>query len=71
MPRCEWRLCSHKSEVASFYRNATDNVHQPWQLAEPPDDGRRGKCSLAPCRRFPLERLTSQMECCIMSWGGG
>jgi hypothetical protein len=40
-------------EVASWWRNATGNGHQPWQLAEPPDDGRRRKCCAIPYRRCP------------------
>ena len=56
-----WRSCSHESEVANGRRNATGNVRKLWQLAEPTVDGQHVRCSLAPCRRFPLERLTSQM----------
>ena len=44
------------------WRNATDNGRQPWQQAEPPDDGRRGRCSLAPCPRFPLKSHRNQVQ---------
>src|SRR5213078_4044967 len=56
-----WCSCSHESEGANGRRNATGNVRKLWQLAEPTVDGQHVRCSLAPCRRFPLERLTSQM----------
>src|SRR5215469_13492166 len=67
---CVWRSCSHASEVATWWRNATDNVHLPWQPAEPPDDGRRGRCFLVPCQRFLLERHGSQrwMQCHRGDW---
>jgi IS1 family transposase len=57
----EWRSCSRASEVAGVWRNATDRARPPWQPAEPTDDGRLARCSLAPCRRFPLERHVSLM----------
>src|SRR5262245_48093087 len=62
---CAWRSCSHKSEVANWRRNATGTVPLRWQRGEPPDDGRRARCSLAPYQRFPLERHSSLMweEC--------
>jgi hypothetical protein len=64
---CAWRSCSHASKVATCRRNETSNVHLPWQSAEPPDDGRRARCSRVPCRRFLLERHASQrrMQCHI------
>ena len=49
------------NEVANVWRNATDNELQPWQPAEPPDDGRRVRCFRAPCHRFPLESSRNQM----------
>src|SRR5215469_15714743 len=58
--RCEWRSSSREREGASWWRNATGNELRRWHLAEQPDDGRQARCSHAPCRRFPLERLTSQ-----------
>jgi hypothetical protein len=65
MNHCEWRSCNHKSEVATWRRNATDNVHLRWPPADPTDVGQRASCSLAHCRPFPLERLASLMweEC--------
>lgn len=36
-----------------------------------PDDGRLARCSLTPCQRFPLERLTSQKRSCLLSWADG
>jgi len=56
----EWCSCSHESEGATWWRNATGNGLQPWPPGEPIDDGRRARCSLTPCRRFPLERQGSQ-----------
>ncbi len=58
---CEWRSCSHESEVATWWRNAIGIVPKLWQQGEPPDDGRHARCSLTPCRQFPLERHQSQM----------
>jgi IS1 family transposase len=52
---CEWHSYSHENEGANDWRNAIDNGCQPWQREEPTDDGRRARCSLAPCQRFPLE----------------
>jgi hypothetical protein len=57
---CQWRSCSRENEGATFWRTAIDNVRRRWQRAEPPDDGRLVRCSLAPCQRFPLERHPSQ-----------
>ena len=54
-------LCSRANEVASVWRNATDNGRQRWQRGERTDDGQHARCSLAPCRRFPLESHSSQM----------
>src|SRR5215472_9162370 len=59
---CEWRLCSHECEVASWWRNGTSNERQRWPPAEPIDDGRLARCSLARCRQFPLESYRSQMR---------
>ena len=50
-----------ENERASFFRNAIGSVPQPWQLAEHIDDGRRAKCSPAPCRQLPLERHQCQI----------
>ena len=60
--RCGRGSCSHESEVAIVWRNVTGNGHQPWQREEPPDAGRRARCSLAPYQRFPLEEYRSQMR---------
>jgi hypothetical protein len=57
---CAWRSCSHESEVAPVWRNGTGSVPQPWPPGEPIDDGRRARCSLAHCQRFPLESHFSQ-----------
>jgi hypothetical protein len=67
--RCEWCSCSHESEVANGLRNATDNGRLLWQPAEPPDDGRRARCSRVPCRGLPLERHPSQIEVAISCCG--
>src|SRR6266568_2202477 len=61
MPRCEWRSCSREREVADVWRNATDSVLRRWQPAEPIGDGQRTRCSLAPCRSFPLESQENQV----------
>jgi len=61
MNRCGLGLSSRENEGASFWRNATGSGRQPWPRAEPPDDGQRAKCSLALCRRFPLERDQSEL----------
>ena len=68
---CEWRSCSRANEGTNDRRNATDNGRQLWQLGERIDDGQRARCSRARCRRLPLERLTSQMGGCLMSWEDG
>jgi hypothetical protein len=60
--RCEWHSCSLENEGATGWRNAIGNGLQPWQREEPPDDGQRARCSLAPCHRFPLESHSSQMR---------
>src|SRR5260221_1933500 len=60
--RCEWHSCSLENEGATGWRNAIGNGLQPWQREEPSDDGRRARCSLAPCLRFPLESHSSQMR---------
>jgi hypothetical protein len=57
----EWRSCSPESEGATWRRNAIGNGLQPWLPAELPDDGRRARCSRAPCQRFLLERQQSQI----------
>ncbi len=62
MNHCEWRSCSHKSEVANWRRNETSNVHLRWQQAEPTDVGQRARCSLAHCRQFPLESYDCQVQ---------
>ncbi len=56
------RSCSRESEVANGRRNAIGTGLPPWQLAEPPDDGRRARCSRAPCQRLPLESHRCQMR---------
>ncbi len=56
MQRCECHSGSYKHERANVWRNGTGNGLQPWQPAEPTDNGRRARCSLAHCRQFPLER---------------
>jgi hypothetical protein len=67
---CVWGSCSHESEVANWRRNATGTVRLRWQLAEPPDDGWRARCSLAPCRRLPLESDDRQVQlhCPGVAW---
>jgi hypothetical protein len=60
MLRYEWRSCSHESEVASCWRNATGSVPQPWLRGEPTDDGQRGMCSVILCRRFQDETFESE-----------
>ena len=53
--RFVWHSCSHESEGANYWRNATGNGLQPWQPEERTDDGRHARCSLAHCQRFALE----------------
>ena len=50
--------------LAQRYRT----VPQPWQLAEPADDGRRARCSPTPYQRFPLEEDRSQrwVQCLVV-----
>src|SRR5215467_3796721 len=62
-------LVQPREGVADFWRNATDSALRRWQPAEPIDDGQRARCSLVPCRRFPLERHASLMaqECPVTS----
>jgi hypothetical protein len=48
-------------EGATWWRNALGIVQKLWQQGELPEDGRHARCSLPPCRRFPLERHQSQM----------
>src|SRR6266581_3775868 len=62
MQRCECPSCSRKHEGANVWRNETSSGRLQWQLAEPPDDGRRVRCSLPPCCRFPLESHESQVQ---------
>jgi len=52
MQRCAWRSCSRESQVARWWRTATGNGLQPWQLEEPTNDGQRGKSSVLLCRRY-------------------
>src|SRR6266699_6623110 len=47
----EYRSCSRGSEVASWWRNATGNVPQPWQREEPTDSGQRAKSCAILCRQ--------------------
>jgi hypothetical protein len=60
--RCGERSCSRENAVADCSRNETSSVPQPWQSVEPADDGRRERCSLAPCRQYPLESHSGQMR---------
>src|SRR5215470_6391298 len=72
MQRCACDWCNHESEVATAWRNAIGSVPQLWQPAEHIDDGRRARCSRAPCRRFPLERHACLMgeECHVARQAG-
>ncbi len=47
----EWPSGSPESEGANVWRNAIASELQPWPQAELPDDGRRGKSSVLPCRQ--------------------
>ena len=47
----EWRSCSHESEVANWWHNATGSGLQPWQPGEPTDDGQREKSFAIPSRQ--------------------
>jgi hypothetical protein len=49
-------------EVVDFWRNAIGSGQKLWQRGEPPDDGRRARCSLVHCHWFPLERQGSQVQ---------
>jgi hypothetical protein len=62
MHRSEWRSCSHESEVAHVWRNATSSEPKLWPPGEPIDDGRRARCSLAHCHRLALESDDSQVQ---------
>jgi hypothetical protein len=62
MPGFEWRSSNHVNEGANVWRSAIASVRQPWQPAEPIDDGQRGRCSLAPCRWLLLESGRSQVR---------
>ena len=55
---------------ASWWRNAIGNERKLWQPGEPIDDGRRMRCSLTPCCRFPLKRHRSQrwLQCHGVWW---
>ena len=61
MQRCGLHLRSRENEVVTLLLNGTSSVRQPWQREEPIDAGQLMRCSCAPCQRFPLERLRSQM----------
>src|SRR5438552_3306228 len=55
----EWRSYSPESEVADFWRNATDSVLLRWQREEPTDTGQRAKSFAILCRQrhaSPCER---------------
>src|SRR5215469_67970 len=62
MHRCGWRLCSRENEMANVWCTALGTELPPWQPAEPPDAGRRARCSLTPCHRFPLESQENQVQ---------
>ena len=62
MQHCEWHWSSHKHEGATGWLNATGSELRRWQPAEPIADGQRARCSLAPCRPFPLESQGNQVQ---------
>jgi hypothetical protein len=51
MHRCEWLWRSRANEGARWWPNAIGSVPQPWQPAEPADDGRRRKFCALPYRQ--------------------
>ena len=53
-------LVQPRERGGNDWHNAIASEPQRWPPAEPIDDGPRGKCSRAPCQRFPLERHRSQ-----------
>jgi hypothetical protein len=62
---CEWRSCSHESEVANWRRNVIGSELRQWQPGEHIDNGRHARYSHAHCRRLLLESHRSQkrLEC--------
>jgi hypothetical protein len=56
-------------KLVGWWRNAIGSELRRWQPVEHIDDGRHVRCSLAPCRRFPLERHARLMgeECHVAS----
>src|SRR5215472_7334507 len=62
MQRCGRGSCSRENEGADCWRNAIGNGRQPWQREERTVDGQPGRCSRAPCQRFPLESDDSQVQ---------
>jgi hypothetical protein len=63
-------LDASAAERVFGYRQTTISSElRRWQPGEHIDDGRHARCSLAPCRRFPLERHARLMgvECHVAS----
>jgi hypothetical protein len=66
--RASTRIPTDDARAATRARGQVDGATRPpayqsrWQREERTDDGRRARCSLAPCRRFPLESHSSQMR---------
>jgi len=67
--RSEWRSYSPESEVADFWRNATDSAPLRWQRGEPTDGGQRAKsfailyrrCHASPCEREGSEKTPGDL----------
>jgi len=57
--------------MASWWRNETSNVPQPWQRGEPADSGQRGKPCAIPCRKSPCFTIWAWMGREDVLWNGG
>jgi hypothetical protein len=55
-------LVQPRERGANWQRTALGNGRKLWQPAELIDDGRRARCSLVPCHRFPLESYDCQVQ---------
>src|SRR5262249_40739340 len=61
-------LVQPRQRGATVWPNAISNRLRRWPPAEPTDDGRRARCSLAPCPRCALERhITLMREACYVA----
>ena len=57
-----------RRQASSKLGSAAGNGRQPWQRGEPIDNGRRARCSRAPCQRGTRERHIHLMgEACLIA----